>query len=525
MSTSLNWDNNAIAPKSADWTQPGYNPAEHNWWKADTGEANNGYPKDYFFADTMRAISIAFGQKFGNIFVTREDEKGYVRKRIQVPIKFGPRSKAHDFRTELESGTIDENGIVEPIYKIQNPNMTWKFTQVSYDGSRQTSSDQIRTFYDKYLLSKGVELSMCDLLWQDTMPIPFNIGIQLTAYTDKDSDAQRILEQVLTKTKDSVLFLYVKEFWFMNIRRDIKVKLESCEFTPESDDMGEDAKREIKVTFNFVCEAVLYRPIEKSYIITSIISTLDAHTNGADIVRVGLSGNMYIDEKYSNSAAYASAVANQCFDGSKISGYDFTNRGRNSFGLVSAVTATHSAALELTTEQIEELKTKYSADNIQGYRMVHEYGEVPDSWREYDRTFKLLTSTDYIFGDTVGSAINGYEIEEIINSGAYLATINNYEYPYTGFEKNGYVYNNKYFTDSKQNAINTIYATSHESSSYCEYCKSYYRAGNVYQYHLSHCSANPGTEMCQYCSGYYLQGHMLESHIEKCPKNPANSEG
>lgn len=490
MSSELNWNNEPVAPRSADWTQEGYNPAEHNWWKADTGEANNGYPKNYFFADTMRAISIAFGNKFSNLYVTREDEKGYVRKRIQVPIKFGPRAKSHDFRTELESGTIDENGVVEPIYKIQNPNMTWKFTQVSYDGSRQTSSDQIRTFYDKYLLSKGVELKTCDLLWQDTMPIPFNIGIQLTAYTDKDSDAQRILEQVITKTKDSVLFLYVKEFWFMNIRRDVKVKLESCEFTPEPDDMNEEAKREIKVVFNFTCEAVLYRPIEKSSIITSIISTLDTNTNGADITRVGLSGNAYMDEKYTNSATYASAAAVQYFDGSITSGYDFTNKGKNAFGLVSAIASSTSASLNLTDEQIAEYATKFDASNISGYSITYEYSAVPNSWREYDRTFKLLTSTDYIFGDIVGfgSAISGNSFVTETKSGAYLTAVSNYTYPYTGFEKNGYVYDNKYYTDSKMNTIDTIYATSHDQFGKCDYCGNLYKTGTELTKHLKECA-------------------------------------
>lgn len=45
---------------SADWTQNDYNPAEHGYWKADTGESNYGFPQGYFFADTIRSVSIAF---------------------------------------------------------------------------------------------------------------------------------------------------------------------------------------------------------------------------------------------------------------------------------------------------------------------------------------------------------------------------------------------------------------------------------------------------------------------------------
>ena len=148
--------------------------------------------------------------------------------------------------------------------EAQYPCMSWKFTNGQYDGQRQTSSNTIRTFYDRYLMSKGVELEHCDLLWQDIMVIPVSMGIQLTCYADKDADLQRMFEQVMRKTKDSVFFLYVKEFWFMNIRRDIKVKLTGFNFDYGPDDMGEDAKREVKVTFDFMCEAFIYREIEKS---------------------------------------------------------------------------------------------------------------------------------------------------------------------------------------------------------------------------------------------------------------------
>lgn len=446
---------------SADWTQSGYNPEEHGFWKADTGESNFGYPDNYFFADTMRAVSIAFGNKFANIYVIREDEKGYPRKRIQVPIKFGPRAKTHDYRTELENATIDENGVVDPKYYIQNPNMTWKFTNVQYDNTRQTSSDTIRTFYDKYLLSKGVELQTCDLLWQDTMPIPVNLGIQLTAYCDKDSDAQRILEQVITTTKDSVLYLHVKEFWFMNIRRDIKVKLDGCEFSVDSDDMNEDAKREIKVVFNFTCEAVLYHPITKGDLITSIVTTLNANVNGENAVKYGLSGNMYTHEKYVNSANYAEAVANKYFDGSLTSAYDYTKNGRVCMGLASAMVSSYT--VELTNEELAKYNEMYgsSADNIVGYSEHYVYSAIPDSWREYDRTYKLLDKTTYVFGDVDSIEIINGNAEHCVTSGTCLTFENKYVYPYTGFERNYYTYGNKEFEDSKQNIINTVYAQSH----------------------------------------------------------------
>lgn len=451
---------------SADWTQPGYNPSEHGWWKADTGESNYGYPQDYFYADSIRAVNVAFGNKFSNIWIVRKDEKGYPRKRIQVPIKFGPRAKSHDYRTEVETSNIDENGIVDPKYYIQNPNIAWKYTGGQYDGSRQTSSDQVRTFYNNYLLSKGVELSMCNLLWEDTMCIPVNMNIEMTAYADKDDDLLQIFEQVIGKTKDSAAFLYVKEFWFMNIRRDIKIKLEQFNFNWGEDNMGEEAKRECSVTFNFTCEANVYRPIKKSSIITSIVTTLYPRVVDSSVVRFGLSGNMYMDEKYKDPATYAAAASSRTFDGSLTSAYDFTNQGTVAVALASAVCDTQ--IIPFTEQDKLEASAAYSAvaSNIDGYMLKYVYSAIPESWREYSRSDRLLDFTTYIFGDTNDGCdiIDGEAVTGLPVSGVCLYNYNSYIYPYSTMQdckRANREYSVKPLEDAKNNIINAIYGASH----------------------------------------------------------------
>lgn len=454
-----------------DWTQPYYNPSEHGWFKADIGgqENNYGYPNDYFFADTMRAISVAFGKKFSNIVIIREDEKGYPRKHIEVPIKFGPRSKAHDYRTELEAGDIDENGIIEPKYYIQNPCMTWKFTSGSYDGNRQTSTNEIRAFYDKYFMSKGIELSTCDLFWQDTMVIPVNIGIQLKAYADKDADLHRIFEMIMRKTKDSAMFLYVKEFWFMNIRRDIKVKLSSFNFDYGKDEMGAEDKREVSVTFDFTCEAFVYRPIEKSSLITSIVTTLNPNITDGQIMRFGISGNAYMHEKYANSATYVNAAKSGIFDGSLTSAYDFAKpqfaqyeNMKVSVGLASAMVSSYD--IPFTDKDIASISANYpGVSALTGFTTKYVYSAIPDTWREFDRTFSVLDSSTYIFGNVKTSAIvNGAVVEDITN-GTCLTSYNYRTHPYytTQYTRNNIEFDTKDLEDSKHNIIHTIYGTSH----------------------------------------------------------------
>ena len=451
---------------SGDYTQPGYNPEEHGWMKATLDDDNigpGGYPQNYYFADSMRALSVAFGQKFSDVFVIREDEKGYPRKVIQVPIKFGPRSKAHDFRTELESAQIDENGVVDPKYVIQNPSMTWKFTNGQYDGQRQTSSNTIRTFYDRYLMSKGVELEHCDLLWKDIMVIPVTMGIQLTCYADKDADLQRMFEQVMRKTKDSVFFLHVKEFWFMNIRRDIKVKLSGFNFDYGPDDMGEDAKREVKVTFDFLCEAFIYRNIERADIITQIIATLNPHINETTCARIGISGNMYMDEKYTNSAEYAEAAKNRMFDGSLISAYDFTNGGNNIVGPEYRCISSYFVPYDKIDNYVQQFSADYT--NICASAEIFCYEPVPDTVREYNFDDSRITSKIYVYGSDISGAdviVSGQKVHTSA-SPVCIKTDKVIDRPWKRLAKNHYEYGHKYLEDSKQNIINAVYGVSHDS--------------------------------------------------------------
>lgn len=249
----------------SNWKSPGYNPEEHGWWRATLDDANNfGYPNNYYFADTVRAIIIAFGKFFNDMYVVRFDENGYPRKKIQVPLKFGPRAKSHDYRREEESGKT---------YYIPLPNMFYKITSFQYDQARAASSNTIRTFYDQYLMSKGIEERYVDLLWSDAKPVPYNIGIELTAKADKFADILQIVEQISSRF-DPDAFVFIKEFWFMNIRRDVKMKLESVSVDYQ-DDFGEQDKRELEAKFAFTIEGQVYTKIEHGAIIDQIILKLN----------------------------------------------------------------------------------------------------------------------------------------------------------------------------------------------------------------------------------------------------------
>lgn len=418
---------------SGSYLQPGYNPAKHGWWKADTGEGNFGYPEGYYFADSLRACNVAFGAFFKDVYVIRFDELGYPRKRVKVPIKFGPRAKSHDQRVRAES---EDNG---QSYYIQNPSMAWKYTNISYDNTRCTSREGIRTFYDTYLMNNGVQYNTCDMLWKDTMPVPYNIGIELNAYCDKISDVAQIIEQICAKFNPES-FVFIKEFWFMNIRRDIKLRFEGVNLDIQSDEMGSEQKREVKATFNFVLEAYFYKPIENGDLITSIVTTLDAHTNGYDLVRFGISGNAFKHSRYMNGETYMSASRAGYFDGSPTSGYDFTRNGRVTIG----------PAYRLVSTSSEAGPAKEIADGVSAYKIYYTYENIPDSYVEYHKYDTRVKERTMVKRALEDGGISDWEEYDVV-----------YEPLATTTATNGYTYAEKDLVDNQMDAVRTIYATSH----------------------------------------------------------------
>lgn len=267
-----------------NYTEQGYDPSEHNWRKGETDGANGGYPNNYFFADTIRSLCIGFGTFFNDLFVVRYDTKGVPVKTIQVPLKYGPRMKSHDFRTEQESNKK---------YYIQKPNLTYRISGISFDSERASGLTEQRTFYSEYFTNNGIDYDMADQFWGDMQVIPYKFDVQMEANCEYISDANQILEQILVRFDPSAFF-YIKEFWFANIKRNIKMILNNSSIEINQD-YGEEEKREIKVSFEFTMYANLYKPIKESHIIDTIVQKLSvSRTDEPDSTTTYL-GNFKID--------------------------------------------------------------------------------------------------------------------------------------------------------------------------------------------------------------------------------------
>lgn len=347
-----NWNQN----KPDKISNPVYDPSTHQYKKGwIDGHPRGGYPANYFFADTIRSVMIGFGNFFNDLYVIRYDEKGEPIKQIQVPLKYGPRMKSHDFRVEQES---------KKKYYIQLPNMTYRIDSIAFAADRYSGAGESRGFYNKYFEVKGVDYLMANKFWADVHPVPYNITVSLEAKTEHISDANQIMEQILVRFAPEAYF-DLKEFWFINKRRSIKMKCDSSNIEM-SQDFGEEDKREITVSFSFTIEAWLYKPIRETFVIDEIITKL------------GVNGDTeYWKERMAGN-----------YDGSFVSRHDFDYQFGTKIGRVSA----------LLPQTEQPPVTAYDWGVLQKY----EYEELPDI-TNYPTGSKLLLTTSSVLDPASGN--------------------------------------------------------------------------------------------------------------------------
>ena len=380
-----NWTENN--PKNI--SNPKYDPSTHQFKKGwIDGHPSGGYPANYFFADSIRAVMIGFGNFFNDLFVIRYDEKGEPIKQIQVPLKYGPRMKSHDFRVEQESGKK---------YYIQLPNMTYRKTGMAFASERYSGAGETRGFYSKYFEVNGVDYLMANKFWADVHPVPYNITISMEAKCEHISDANQIEEQVLARFAPEAYF-DLKEFWFINKRRSIKMKLDSIS-EEITQDFGEEDKREITVSFEFTIEAWLYKTIKDTYIIDEIVTQL------------GVNG----DKNYWNEKMMGN------YNGSFNERHDFDYQFGTKIGHVSAM---------LPFEKQPE-----PVSSTTGWFYEYKYEELPDITNYPAGSKLLLTKT--IRNDDTSAKWN--EICQYLTSSSSAAPVTWNDKTYDALHRDGSV--------------------------------------------------------------------------------------
>ena len=90
----------------------------------------------HFYNQSLRRLTIAFGQIFNNVIVQTKSSTGAVTKRMRVPLAYAPKEK---FIQRLEQQASLDKGRT---FAITLPRMGFELTGLKYDANRKLNKMQ-----------------------------------------------------------------------------------------------------------------------------------------------------------------------------------------------------------------------------------------------------------------------------------------------------------------------------------------------------------------------------------------------
>ena len=168
----------------------------------------------YFYNESMRKMTIAFGQIFNNIQIKRKDSNGTVIQTIRVPLVYAPKEK---FLVRLDQ----QPSLEEREFSITLPRMSFEISGIAYDSSRKLTRIQ------KYKTVKtGIDGKVLNYNYT---PVPYNISYTLNVFTATAESGLQIIEQILPFFQPDYT-VTVNAIPELNIKRDVPIILNDVNY-------------------------------------------------------------------------------------------------------------------------------------------------------------------------------------------------------------------------------------------------------------------------------------------------------
>jgi hypothetical protein len=197
----------------------------------------------YFYHEIIRKTVISFGTLFNQLHVKHKDSDGNIISDIRVPIGYGPTQK---FLARIRQ----QPELNKPV-AITLPRMSFEMTSIQYDPTRKVSVTQTFRAHDSDGKIKKV-----------FMPVPYNIGFELSVMTKLQDDALQIVEQILPFFQPA-FNMTIDLVDSIGEKRDVPMVLDSVSF--QDDYEGDFSTRRILIyTFQFTAKTYLFGPISDS---------------------------------------------------------------------------------------------------------------------------------------------------------------------------------------------------------------------------------------------------------------------
>jgi len=202
-----------------------------------------------FYFSSIRKYIILFGTLFNNIHISRTDKNGHITMIERVPITYGPKDKM--LTRVVQDPNIDRQTATYPL-----PMMAFEMTGFDYDGSRKLQTvNRIAV----------VNPDHADQNKYQYVPVPYNIGFQLSILVKNAEDGNKIVEQILPYfTPDWTTSVHLIPE--MNVNMDIPVVLNRVNLEDVYEGDFKE-RRSLVWTLDFTMKGYLYGPVKSKKII------------------------------------------------------------------------------------------------------------------------------------------------------------------------------------------------------------------------------------------------------------------
>ena len=204
----------------------------------------------HFYNQSLRRLTIAFGQIFNNVIVQTKSSTGAVTKRMRVPLAYAPKEK---FIQRLEQQANLDKGRT---FAIVLPRMGFELKGLKYDPNRKLNK-----------LQKTVRVKSSDSTIHNFnySPVPYDIQFSLYSFTATAENGLQIIEQILPYFQPDYT-VTINAIPELNIKRDVPIVLDEVIYE-DTYDGDFNKRRAVIYTLNFTAKTYLYGPMAQSKII------------------------------------------------------------------------------------------------------------------------------------------------------------------------------------------------------------------------------------------------------------------
>ena len=193
----------------------------------------------YYYHEIIRKTIIGFGTLFNDIFIKHENADNTTLDETKVGLAYGPQQKFF--------AKIREQANLTKAVAITLPRMSFEMTSIQYDATRKSGITQT------FKASDGTNLKKV------FMPVPYNIGFELSIFSKLNDDALQIIEQILPFFQPS-FNITINLVSSIGEKRDVPIVLDNISFRDEYE--GDFTTRTALIyTLQFTAKTYLFGPV------------------------------------------------------------------------------------------------------------------------------------------------------------------------------------------------------------------------------------------------------------------------